>query len=364
MHTKEQHSKQTKPIENDCFLRALNRQPVDRTPIWVMRQAGRYLPEYLKVRAQAGSFMNLCRTPELAAEVTLQPVNRFALDASIVFSDILVVADVMGCDLHFVEGEGPQMRKPIRSAADLKACVQPDVQETLSYVMDTIRLVKQGLNQRVPLIGFSGSPWTVACYAVEGSGSREFSVIKSMLYRDPALLHSILAAIQKVTAEYLLAQVEAGVDVLMIFDTWGSLLSPTLYQHFDLHYVRPIIAAIKAKAPHIPVIFFTKGGGLWLETQADLGCAALGLDWTVSLKDARARVGNRVALQGNLDPSALLGSPESIEQAVQAVLADFGPGNGHIFNLGHGIQKETPPEHLQHCIEAVHRYSPAYHQGV
>ncbi|HVT34901.1 MAG TPA: uroporphyrinogen decarboxylase [Nevskiaceae bacterium] len=350
-------------LENDRFLRALKRQPVDRTPVWMMRQAGRYLPEYRATRARAGSFLKLCKTPELACEVTLQPLARFPLDAAILFSDILTVPDAMGLGLKFVEGEGPMFERPLRSAADIARIGVPDPEGELRYVMDAVRTIKHELHNKLPLIGFAGSPWTLATYMVEGEATREFAVIKPMAYGEPALLSQLLDKLADAVAAYLKAQIDAGADAVMLFDTWGGALSAAAYPQFSLAPMKKIVAALKAHAPHTPVILFTKGGGQWLEAMADAGADALGLDWTTPLADARRRTGGRVALQGNFDPVALLAPRARIREEVARVLSDYGSGPGHVFNLGHGILPQTLPEHAAEMIAAVAELSPRYHRG-
>jgi uroporphyrinogen decarboxylase len=354
----------TAELKNDRFLRALARQPVDRTPVWMMRQAGRYLPEYRATRARAGSFMQLCKAPELACEVTLQPLERYPLDAAILFSDILTVPDAMGLGLYFEGGEGPRFERTIASAADVAALATPDVESELRYVMDAVRLIRRELDGRVPLIGFSGSPWTVATYMVEGGTSKNFSRIKGMLYDQPALLHTLLERITRTTIDYLNAQVAAGAQAVMVFDTWGSILTPKTYRSFSLDYMQRIVDEVtrEAQGRKVPVVLFTKGGGPWLEAMADTGCDALGVDWTTDLAEARAKVGERVALQGNLDPAVLYASPEVIREEVRQVLESFGHGAGHVFNLGHGIHPEVKPEHAGAMIQAVVELSPAYHR--
>ena len=349
---------------NDRLLRALLRQPVDRTPLWVMRQAGRYLPEYRATRSRAGDFMGLCTNPELACEVTLQPLARFPLDAAILFSDILTVPDAMGCGLYFETGEGPRFQRPVRSAADLAALADPDPEVELRYVMDAVRLIRRELGGRLPLIGFAGSPWTLATYMVEGGSSKNFSQIKGMMYANPQLLHALLDKLADAVCRYLNAQVAAGAQALMIFDSWGGALSGPCYQAFSLAYMQRIISGLtrQAEGRQLPVVLFTKGGGQWLESMAASGCDALGLDWTTDLGDARARVGQQVALQGNLDPNVLYAPPAVIEREVAATLASFGAGSGHVFNLGHGIHPDVPPEHVAALVEAVQRLSPAYHR--
>ena len=348
---------------NDRFLRALLRQPVDRTPVWVMRQAGRYLPEYRATREKAGSFMQLCTTPELACEVTLQPLKRFPLDAAILFSDILTIPDAMGLGLHFADGEGPQFRNPVRTAADVKRLGVPDPEDKLRYVMDAVRLIRRELDGKVPLIGFAGSPWTLATYMIEGGSSKDFALIKKMLYDQPALLHELLATTARAVTAYLNAQIAAGAQAVMVFDTWGGALSPRDYREFSLRYMREIVSGLarEAEGRKVPVILFTKGGGQWLEAMADTGCDALGIDWTTDLNDARARVGSRVALQGNMDPSVLYASPERIRAEVEVVLASYGHGSGHVFNLGHGIHTGINPDHVAALVDAVHTASSKYH---
>jgi len=351
-------------LKNDRFLRALARQPVDRTPVWMMRQAGRYLPEYRATRARAGSFLQLCKAPELACEVTLQPLERYPLDAAILFSDILTVPDAMGLGLYFEEGEGPRFERTIAGAADVAALATPDVESELRYVMDAVRLIRRELDGRVPLIGFSGSPWTVATYMVEGGTSKNFSRIKGMLYDQPALLHALLERITRTTIDYLNAQVAAGAQAVMVFDTWGSILTPKTYLGFSLEYMQRIVDGVtrEAEGRKVPMVLFTKGGGPWLEVMAETGCDALGVDWTTNLAEARAKVGARVALQGNLDPAVLYASPEVIREEVRQVLESFGHGSGHVFNLGHGIHPEVKPEHAGAMIQAVVELSPAYHR--
>ncbi len=348
---------------NDRLLRALLREPVDRTPVWIMRQAGRYLPEYRATRERAGSFMKLCTTPELACEVTLQPLARFPLDAAILFSDILTVPDAMGLGLGFAEGEGPRFARPVRSTADVKNLVVPDPEDRLRYVIDAVRLVRRELDGKVPLIGFAGSPWTIATYMVEGQGGTSFSIVKKMLFDQPQLLHSLLDVVARAVTAYLNAQIAAGVQAVMLFDTWGGVLAPRNYREFSLRYMHAIVSGLtrKAEGRSVPVILFSKGGGQWLEAMAATGCDALGIDWTTDLKDARARVGKTVALQGNLDPCVLYASPERIRTEVEIVLESFGAGNGHVFNLGHGIHPDVDPEHVEVLVEAVHSASKKYH---
>jgi uroporphyrinogen decarboxylase len=353
----------TKP-KNDRLLRALLRQPVDVTPIWMMRQAGRYLPEYRATRKRAGSFMDLCTNPELACEVTLQPIDRFPLDAAILFSDILTVPDAMGLGLYFEEGEGPRFRNPVRSAADVEALGSPDPETELRYVIDAVRLIRRELDGRVPLIGFSGSPWTLATYMIEGGSTKSFSRSKGMLYNAPALLHLLLAKLAEAVTEYLNAQIAAGAQAVMIFDTWGGVLTPGDYAGFSLEYMRRIVDGLTRQfdGERIPVILFTKGGCQWLEAMADTGADALGIDWSTDLALARRRVGERVALQGNLDPAVLYAAPEVIRARVADVLAQFGAGSGHVFNLGHGINPDVDPAHAGVLVNSVHELSRPYHQ--
>ncbi|NIR59259.1 MAG: uroporphyrinogen decarboxylase [Gammaproteobacteria bacterium] len=351
-------------LRNDRLLRALARQPVDATPVWIMRQAGRYLPEYRATRERAGSFEALCRTPELACAVTLQPLERFELDAAILFSDILTVPDAMGLGLRFVEGEGPIFDRPVREERDIARLPVPDPETELAYVMDAIRLVRRELGARVPLIGFAGSPWTLATYMVEGGSSRTYALTKTLLYERPELLHRLLATTAEAVAAYLSAQVAAGAQALMIFDTWGGVLTPRAYREFSLAYMQRILTSIPRQAGgrRIPAVLFTKGGGQWLEAMADAGCDAIGLDWTTELGEARARVGDRTALQGNMDPAVLYASPEAIEREARTILGSFGAGPGHVFNLGHGIAPDVDPHHVAALVDAVHRLSLPYHR--
>ncbi len=350
----------SKPLENDRFLRALRRQPVDRTPVWMMRQAGRYLPEYRRTREQAGSFMDLCRNAELACEVTMQPLRRFPLDAAILFSDILTIPDAMGLGLYFIEGEGPKFERPLRDLAAIDALPSPDPETELGYVMNAVRTIRAELGNRLPLIGFAGSPWTLATYMVEGGASREFATIKALIHDEPEAADRLLRHLADSVADYLSAQIDAGADAVQVFDTWGGALAWRDFQRFSLAPMRLIVERLKARHPEVPVILFTKNGGQQLENLAATGCDALGIDWTTSLGEARRRVGDRVALQGNLDPAVLHARPGSIRNAVAAVLADFGRGPGHVFNLGHGISQFTDPEHAAAMISAVQELSPAY----
>lgn len=351
-------------LRNDILLRALQRQPVDRTPVWIMRQAGRYLPEYLATRAEAGSFMNLCQTPELACEVTLQPLRRFNLDAAIIFSDILTIPDAMGLNLYFVGGEGPKFEHPLRSADDIRNLPRPDIFESLGYVMDAVSLTRRELGGKVPLIGFSGSPWTLATYMIEGGSSKTFSRAKKLLYQDPELAHQLLGKLADTVTDYLNAQIEAGAQAVQIFDTWGGALSSQAYKEFSLRYMAKIVSGLKREneGRPVPVILFSKSCNTQLEALADTGCDALGVDWTISLREARSRVGDRVALQGNLDPSILLADRAVIRQEVSETLDSFGNGNGHVFNLGHGITPEVNPDHLTELVDTVAELSPEYHR--
>ena len=346
-------------LKNDRFLKALMRQPVDRTPVWMMRQAGRYLPEYRATRAQAGDFMSLCKNTELACEVTLQPLERYELDAAILFSDILTIPDAMGLGLYFEEGEGPKFRKPVRTEADIEQLQVINTASDLSYVTDAVSMIRRELQGRVPLIGFSGSPWTLATYMIEGQSSRDFARAKTMLYTQPELMHQLLDKLALSVIDYLNAQIVAGAQVVQIFDTWGGALSHAAYQEFSLAYMQKIVSGLikQADGRDVPVILFTKGGGLWLEAMADTGCHALGLDWTIDIGAAKKRVGDQVALQGNMDPAILRADPATIEREVQGILASFGAGNGHIFNLGHGITPDIDPQHAKVFIEAVHKFS-------
>lgn len=346
-------------LKNDRFLKALKRQPVDRTPVWMMRQAGRYLPEYRATRGQAGDFMSLCKNTELACEVTLQPLERYELDAAILFSDILTIPDAMGLGLYFEEGEGPKFRKPVRTEADIEQLQVINTASDLPYVTDAVTMIRRELQGRVPLIGFSGSPWTLATYMIEGQSSRDFARSKTMLYTQPELMHQLLEKLSLSVIDYLNAQIKAGAQVVQIFDTWGGALSHAAYQEFSLAYMTKIVAGLikHADGRDVPVILFTKGGGHWLEAMADSGCDALGLDWTIDIGMAKARVGDRVALQGNMDPAVLRAAPETIEREVKSILTSFGSGAGHIFNLGHGITPDIDPEHAKVFIEAVNNFS-------
>ena len=353
----------TTELKNDTLIRALLRQPVDRTPVWIMRQAGRYLPEYLKIRTEAGSFMNLCQTPELACEVTMQPLRRFKLDAAILFSDILTIPDVMGMNLYFEEGKGPKFANPITSSSDIRKLPRPDVGESLAYVMDAVSMVRRELDGKVPLIGFSGSPWTLFTYMIEGGSSKTFSKSKKLIYQEPALAHMLLAKLADTVTDYLNLQIESGAQIIQIFDTWGGVLSARAFKEFSLRYLTRIVSGLKREneGRRVPTILFCKACNTQLEALADTGCDALGVDWTISLREARERVGSRVALQGNLDPAVLLADPETIHREVNHTLTSFGKAQGHVFNLGHGITPDVKPEHLGALINSVWELSPAFH---
>ena len=348
----------TSLLENDLLLRALLREPTPRRPIWLMRQAGRYLPEYRATRARAGSFMAMCTNPELACEVTLQPLDRFPLDAAILFSDILTIPHAMDVGLEFEAGEGPKIARPVRSAADIDRLKIPDPDRELRYVVDAVALIRRELNGRVPLIGFAGSPWTVGTYMVEGGGSKTFGHIKRMMYESPAVLHRLLDVLARCTIAYLNAQIAAGAQAVMLFDTWGGVLTPAQYEEFSLHYMEQVIAAVTRNADgrRVPNIVFTKGGGAWLAKIASIGCDAVGVDWTTDLQTARAAVGGRVALQGNLDPSALFAPPETLRSETLRVLESFGAGPGHVFNLGHGITPDVDPVRVATLVETVRNF--------
>lgn len=353
--------------DNDTFLKALLRQKCEYTPVWLMRQAGRYLAEYNATRSKAGSFMKLAQSPALACEVTLQPVERFGLDAAILFSDILTVPDAMGLELSFVAGEGPKFARPVKNEDDVNALKVPTIETSLRYVTDAVCCIRQALHNKVPLIGFSGSPFTLACYMVEGGSSKDYRTIKTMMYTRPDLLHRILDVNAKSVTAYLNAQIEAGAQAVQIFDTWGGTLSESSFKEFSLAYMQKIIDGLHKTydGERIPVIVFTKGGGQWLESIATCGTDAVGLDWTSNLSQARRRVKDSVALQGNLDPMVLFGSEDRIRQEVRRVIEDFGVvhGGGHVFNLGHGINQFTPPEAVEILVDEVHRYSPAFHKA-
>lgn len=340
---------------NPLFLKALKREAVEYTPIWMMRQAGRYLPEYRALREKAGSFLNLCQNPDLACEITLQPLRRFPLDATILFADILLIADAMGLGLQMIESQGPVFKKPVRTHADIQNLPQIDPEKSLPYIYETIRLLKKNLND-TPLIGFAGSPWTVAAYMIEGRGSKEFYFLRSLLYRDPALLHQLLTHLAKATTDYLAAQIKAGADAIMLFDTWGGLLSESHYQSFSLDYIQLIVKKLKEQFPNTPLILYSKNGLSSLEQRAATGVNALGLDWTANIGEARKRVGEKVALQGNLDPTVLYASPAQIQQEVARIMTAFGPNPGHIFNLGHGVPLDVPPENVAVLVDSVHQF--------
>jgi uroporphyrinogen decarboxylase len=350
-------------LKNDRLIKALLRQPVDRTPVWIMRQAGRYLPEYREVRAKAGDFMTLCSTPELACEVTLQPLRRFDLDAAILFSDILTIPDAMGLGLYFSEGEGPKFKTTIDSASDVKNLIVPDPADKLRYVTDAVSLIRKELNGDVPLIGFAGSPWTLATYMVEGGSSKTFSKIKALLFEDPTSAHLLMSKLADSVATYLNAQIEAGAQVVMIFDSWGGALTTPHYKDFSLNYMQKIVDQLirEKDGEKIPVVLFTKGGGMWLQDIADTGCDAMGLDWSVDINKARQLVGDKVALQGNMDPAIMATNPDVIKQEASRILAEFGHGNGHVFNLGHGITPNITPENVGALVDAVHKISEQYH---
>ncbi len=350
-------------LKNDTYIRALLRQPTKRTPIWVMRQAGRYLPEYRQIRDEAGSFMNLCTNPALACEVTMQPLRRFPLDAAILFSDILTIPDAMGLGLYFSEGEGPKFNKVIRSADDVQQLKHPDPSSSLAYVMDAVALIRKNLNGDVPLIGFSGSPWTLATYMVEGGSSKAFAKIKNMIYSDAGTAHLLLDKLADAVIDYLNAQIESGAQAVQIFDTWGGVLAPDMFRNFSLRYLQKIVNGLHRSydGAKIPVVLFCKGCNAHLEELADTGCDGLGVDWTITLAEARARVGDRVSIQGNLDPAIMLTNPGIIEDQVVKTLASFGHGNGHVFNLGHGITPDVDPDNMTVLTESVRQHSPRWH---
>ena len=350
---------------NDTLLRALLRQPTDYTPIWLMRQAGRYLPEYNETRRRAGSFLELCKNPHLATEVTLQPLARYDLDAAIVFSDILTIPDAMGLGLYFAEGEGPKFERPLREEWEFRDLTVPHPYDSLRYVMDAVSEIRRALGGDLPLIGFSGSPFTLACYMIEGGGSEDFRRIKTLLYDRPDLLHHVLDINARAVIEYLNAQIQCGVQAIMIFDTWGGMLAADAYREFSLRYTEQVIASLKTEydGERVPNIVFTKGGGLWLDHIAAIGCDAVGLDWTIDIGEARARVGDRVALQGNLDPMALFAQRQVVEREAHRILDCYGAGSGHVFNLGHGISQFTPPESVAALVRSVHEHSRRYHEA-
>lgn len=345
-------------LKNDRFLRALMKQPVDTTPIWIMRQAGRYLPEYRAVRAKAGGFMDLCENADLACEVTMQPLERYDLDAAILFSDILTIPDAMGLGLYFAEGEGPKFERPLKTMADIEKIAVPDPEDELRYVMNAVRTIRKELNGRVPLIGFSGSPWTLATYMVEGGTTKDFGKVKGMMFSNPQAMHLLLDKLAQSVTSYLNAQIAAGAQAVMVFDTWGGVLSDEKYQEFSLRYMQQIVSGLTREADgrKVPVTLFTKGGGRWLEKMADTGCDALGLDWTQDITQARQRVGDKVALQGNMDPSVLYASADVIKSEAKKVLDGFGKGTGHIFNLGHGIHQHIDPDKVTVLVDSVHEF--------
>lgn len=351
-------------LKNDRFLRALTGQPVDVTPVWMMRQAGRYLPEYRATRKLAGDFMSLCQSPQLACEVTMQPLRRYAMDAAILFSDILTIPDAMGLGLYFSEGEGPRFHKTVRTAADVAQLPIPDIARDLSYVTDAVSLIRRELNGSIPLIGFSGSPWTLATYMIEGSGSKDFRHAKAFMYNQPQQMHLLLDKLAISVTAYLNAQIAAGAQAVQIFDTWGGILTTQTYREFSLAYMKKIVAGLtrESEGRKVPVILFTKNGGLWLEDIADSGCDSVGLDWTIEIGRARSLIGNKVSLQGNMDPSILYSTPDSIRAEVRRILASYGAGNGHVFNLGHGITPDVDPANVSAFVDAVHEYSAEYHR--
>ncbi|MFA7607151.1 MAG: uroporphyrinogen decarboxylase [Rhodocyclaceae bacterium] len=352
-------------LRNDTFLRALLREPTDYTPMWLMRQAGRYLPEYRETRRRAGSFLDLCKNADLACEVTLQPLARYNLDAAILFSDILTVPDAMGLGLYFAEGEGPRFERPLKDEWEIRNLSAPDPHAELQYVMDAVSTIRRALDGSVPLIGFSGSPWTLACYMVEGGSSSDYRKIKTLAYSRPELLHHILSVTADAVTAYLNAQIESGAQAVMVFDSWGGVLSESAYHNFSLPYMQRVVEGLirEREGERVPSIVFTKGGGLWLESIANIGADAVGLDWTMDIGRARQQVGDRVALQGNLDPSVLFGTPETIASEARRVLDAYGPHAGHVFNLGHGISQFTPPEAVSVLVDTVHQHSRALRAG-
>lgn len=351
-------------LKNDIFLRALLREPVERTPVWMMRQAGRYLPEYRASRARAGDFMSLCKNPELACEVTLQPLERFSIDAAILFSDILTIPDAMGLGLYFETGEGPRFKKTVRTQKDIEELSVTNAESDLGYVLDAVKTIRRELNGRVPLIGFSGSPWTLATYMVEGGSSKDFRRTKALIYDQPELAKMLLEKLADSVVDYLNGQIRAGAQAVQIFDSWGGALSHDAYREFSLAPMQRIVDGLikEYDGRTIPVIMFTKGGGQWLEPMADTGAQCLGLDWTTDIAVARGLVGDKVCLQGNMDPSVLYAKPERIKEEVARILSRFGHGSGHVFNLGHGITPEVDPACAGAFFDAVHDLSPKYHQ--
>lgn len=354
-----------RPLRNDTLLRALLRQPTEYTPIWLMRQAGRYLPEYCATRERAQDFLTLCKSPNLATEVTLQPLARYDLDAAILFSDILTIPDAMGLGLYFAPGEGPKFERPLREEWEIRDLTAPDPYDHLRYVLDAVAEIRRALDGAVPLIGFSGSPFTLACYMVEGEGSDQYLKLKTLLYTRPDLLHHILEVTTRAVTDYLNAQIEAGAQAVMVFDSWGGMLTQAAYLEFSLPYIARIMAGLRRENEGrvVPRIVFTKGGGLWLEYIAGCGCDAVGLDWTIEIGEARRRVGDRVALQGNMDPAVLFGPPERVAAEARRILASYGPGPGHVFNLGHGISQFTPPQNVRVLVDTVKGDSRAYHKA-
>jgi uroporphyrinogen decarboxylase len=345
-------------LKNDTFLRALLRQPTDYTPVWLMRQAGRYLPEYMETRKRAGDFLTLCKTPSLATEVTLQPIARYGFDAAILFSDILTIPDAMGLGLYFAEGEGPKFERPLREEWEIRDLAAPDPTQELRYVLDAVAEIRRALDNAVPLIGFSGSPYTLACYMVEGGRSDDFRGIKTMLYERPDLLHRILEVNAAAVIAYLNAQIEAGAQAVMIFDTWGGTLAHDDYLEFSLAYMQRIVEGLtkEREGRRVPNIVFTKGCGNWLDAISRIGCDAMGLDWSVDIGAAREQVGSRVALQGNLDPMVLFANEQTIRSETEKVLKKFGNAPGHVFNLGHGISQFTPPDHVSVLVDTVQKF--------
>ncbi len=352
------------PLKNDRYIRAALSQPVDKTPVWMMRQAGRYLPEYKALRAEAGDFMSLATNPELACEVTLQPLRRFDLDAAILFSDILTIPDAMGLGLHFVKGEGPAFHKPVRTVSDIQSLFVPDPSEQLNYVLEAVSTIRRALQGQVPLIGFSGSPWTLATYMVEGGSTKQFSLVKALMYQEPKAMHQLLQILADSVVAYLNAQITSGAQAVMIFDTWGGVLTPREYQEFSLAYMSYIVAHLirEHEGQKVPVTLFTKNGGAWLPKMAETGCDCLGVDWTMPLDQARSAVNGQTALQGNMDPSILYASEERIQQEVTDILEAYGHGEGHVFNLGHGIHQTVEPEKVKVFIDSVHSFSETYHK--
>jgi uroporphyrinogen decarboxylase len=351
-------------LKNDRYIKAALSQAVDKTPVWMMRQAGRYLPEYRELRAQAGDFMSLCTNPELACEVTLQPLRRYDLDAAILFSDILTIPDAMGLGLYFKTGEGPAFEKPVQSVKAIAELEVPDIYSELKYVTDAVSTIRKALDNETPLIGFSGSPWTLATYMVEGGTTKNFGKVKGMMFSEPKAMHQLLDVLAKSVTAYLNAQIESGAQAVMVFDTWGGVLSTRDYQEFSLRYMQQIVDGLirEKDGQKIPVTLYTKGGSGWLEAMADTGADCIGLDWSIDIDQARARIGDKVALQGNMDPCILYSTPERIEAEVADILAKFGDGSGHVFNLGHGIHPTIAPLNVEAYVNAVHQHSEKYHK--